>query len=266
MTPEAGGALHDEVGGTQLRDVPDHLPIESHILPFEGDDGLLPRQKPEHPQGGQALADDGGEGRPLHAHAEGEDEHRIEGDVRRRADDDGEHPDPGKALGVDVAVEACGDHGEGGAHQVHVEVRLGVDVGVLAGPEGKEDGPHEQIPHRHEHGGADELQCEGVAQNAPGPSFVPGAPGDGKEGHAAGAEQGREAHDQGDDGKGEAHAGEGHAAPVPHVAEIDPIHHVVEEVHQLGHDQRPGLVQNAPPHRPLGKVRFRLCPAADHVR
>ena len=221
------GALHDEVGGAQLQDLARGLPVRPDAGGSQGHGRLVAEQKPQDPHRRHALGEHRGQSRARHAHVEDEDEHRVQEDIRHRADDRGIHADLREALGVDVAVEARGGHGEDRADEVNVQIGLGVDVGCLAGTEGEEDGAAEQISCHRQHRRSGQQQSGGIAQNAPGLFRVPRAPGHGEQGHAAGTEEGRKGHDEGDDGKGQAHARQGQAIAAVHVADVDPVHHII---------------------------------------
>ena len=58
----------------------------------------------------------------------------------------------------------------------------------------------------------------------------------------------------GDEPVSQSHAGEGHPAHVRHMADVDAVHDVVEEVDQLGHHCRRGQLQEQFPNRSRAKL------------
>lgn len=122
----------------------------------------LPRRKERIPQGGNALGQNGGQGRALHPHAEPENENGIQHDVGDGADDHRGHGVGGKALGGDKVVQPQGDLHEQGAPQIDAQVVRGVADGVAAGAEEEEHGLLEQLEH-HGDGRRDDRQQGGAA-------------------------------------------------------------------------------------------------------
>ena len=97
---------------------------------------------------------------------------------------------------------------------------------------------------------------EGIVHDLFRPFRFTGTPGDGAQGCAAGSEQIAEGGDQSHNGKNQTHAGQGQTGCPRQMAQVDPVHHIVQHLHRLGDGQGDGLVQNIAPHFPLGKVVF----------
>ena len=69
----------------------------------------------------------------------------------------------GEAFRGDEGVHAGADHGKGGADELDVQIRQGVLYGSVRRPEKEEELPAEQIPHRQQRDGGNDLQPEGKA-------------------------------------------------------------------------------------------------------
>ena len=256
---QAVGGGHDEAGHSQPQDIPHQGQLEPQVFFADAADALAPCKEQQHPDHGGQLADDGGDGGPLDPHPETEDEHRVQHQVQSRPQQGGAHPHPGVALGADESVEAGGQHGAGGAQQVDFQVGVGVAVGGVAGAEEIQHRPPEQIAHPHQHQGADKEQCHHLAQNPLGPLVILGSPGDGEQGRAAVAVEIGKGRDQGGQGEGQPDAGEGHGPHVGQVADVDPVHHIVQQLDQLGHRQGHRLGHNAAPDLSFCKITGVFC-------
>ena len=89
-------------------------------------DGSLP-EEPQNEQHLEKLGEDRGQGSAADAHAEHEDEDRVQEYVGDGADHDRDHAEAGEAFRVDVWVHARRDHGKDRSEQIDPEVRDGVD-------------------------------------------------------------------------------------------------------------------------------------------
>ena len=94
---------HNEEGREAHHQHPAHHP---HIVAPKGDGHLHPLAKEEADDKGRAgrLGNHRGDGRTPHAHVQGEDEHRVQHNVQRRAQHHRGHADFGKALADDKLV------------------------------------------------------------------------------------------------------------------------------------------------------------------
>ena len=200
------------------------------------------------------MGKDGGQGRALYPHVEYEDEDGVQNNVDRRPQQDGHHAHPAKALGVDERIHPQADHDEQSAPEIDGHVAVGVGEGVRAGPEEVEDGLLEGQEKGGAHRPQDEQQQKGAAHHPFRLLVVPPAPADGAQGRAPGAAQVGEAHQNGHDGHGHPQAGEGQAVAGGEVAQVDPVHHAVQHVDQLGRRHGQGQTHNVAGDASPGKV------------
>lgn len=127
------------------------LAAGEEVLRAQRERRLFPAQEGEHPHAGQALGYHRCQRRAAHAHAEDEDEHRVEHDVRHRADEHRVHTDARKALRRDEGVHAERQLHEYRAQRVYVHVVRGVAYGVFARAEGQQQAasPYQQRCRQH---------------------------------------------------------------------------------------------------------------------
>ena len=200
------------------------------------------------------MTDDRSNSRAADTQIQCKNEDGIENDVYHSTDQYRQHADFGEALCVDIAVHACGGHGKQRTQQINLQIVSCVGEGVGACPEGEENGLHEQIADGHNDCGADQEQREGVAENFGCPFMVTGASCDGEGRHAAHAKQGRKCHHQRDDGKAQSHTRQRQRASVTQMADVNAVHDVIQQLHQLGDGQRNSLCDDALPHGTFREV------------
>ena len=145
--------LHDERCGAQSHAGQNQSGSQADIFLFQPQQRLRAGEEPQHPDAGNALGQNGGQGRAPDAHMQGKNEDGVQQDVGHRADEHRPHADLGKALGGDEAVEAQGHLDENGADGVDAHVIHGVGNGVLAGAEGQQQILAPQEKHRRQHSG-----------------------------------------------------------------------------------------------------------------
>ncbi len=63
-----------EAGNPQRQTGQDDLPLQEHIPGFQPQNGLAPREEPQNPHRAHRLTQNGGNGRPGHAHVKDENE------------------------------------------------------------------------------------------------------------------------------------------------------------------------------------------------
>ena len=232
----AVGELEHKARHAQLQDAGHLQHVE--MQPAYGEQGLVSGQKTDDPDGTDELGDDSGDRRALDAHVQHEDEQGVQRDVQSGADDDGAHADPRKAHAVDEGVHAEADEHEDGAGDVDAEIFQSEGQRFRIPSHGSQKGPCEDEKDGCQQGAEDQQHRESRLQDALRPGVVALAARDGAQGIAACAAQVCECRDQGNEGKGDADAGQRRRADAGDVSDEDAVHNVVEHVDDLG--QRDG--------------------------
>ena len=147
--------------------------------------GLPAKEERQHPDAGRSLGDHGGQGGSPHAHAQAEDQDRVQDDVGQSADQDREHAGLGKALGGDKGVHAQGQLDEDRPQGINVHVADPVFHGVFAGAEGQEERAVKEQQDGGQDDGDHDLQDEAVPQDGLRLLVIPLAHVDGGAGSAA---------------------------------------------------------------------------------
>ena len=190
-------------------------------------------QKAHHPAGADRLGQDGSQCGALYSHVKYKDENGVQDDVEYGADEHAEHSHQSFALGTDKGVQSKRQLNKDRAQQVDADVIHRVADGGVGRSKGPQNRFLEDAEAHRQHRGHDEEQGGGVAQN---PFCLPplaGAQLDGGQGSASLAGEGGERRYQGDNGKGNPHAGEG---GLPHhwdVSDIDAVYNIVEHIDDL---------------------------------
>ena len=248
--------LHNKGSGTQRHTGKQHGRGEPDGLLAQPQEGPLAEQKGQHPDAGERLGQDGGQGSAPHSHAEQEDEDRVQHDVGHRADEHRQHAFLGEALGGDEGVHAQRYLHKEGAHRIDVHIDDRIVDGVGAGTEGQQKRPVAPKQNQRQHDRDDDLQGKAVAQDLLGLFFVALAHGDGGAGRAAVAHQGGEGGDDHDQRQADAHAGQGQGAVLGNVADVDAIHDVVQHIDQLGGHGGKCQPEQKTAKRVIGQERF----------
>nr|BFE70225.1 hypothetical protein GCM10020092_035260 [Actinoplanes digitatis] len=166
----------------------------------------LDEEEPQAHDGGDALPADGAEGGAAHAHAEAEDEQRVEGDL----DQHGNQPDHG---GVPQAALGADEAGEARRHQrtaqQHDRVLAGQAPGGRFGAEHGEQRFEGEQPGDGDGGGGRPEEGERVADGARRTGGVARAEPARDQRGAAGADGARHGAEQQQDGRGEVDGGHG---------------------------------------------------------
>ena len=160
---QAVGHGHDKAGGAQGEDPTYSRRLEPQGVPPQPEERPPSSEELQHPQGGTALGEHRGQGRPPHPHIQGKDEDGIQHDVHRRPQGHRHHPHAAEALGVDKGVHAQADHHKEGAQQIDGQVVVGVGEGQVAGPKEIEDGPPEGQAEHRQSPAKQEQEGKGVA-------------------------------------------------------------------------------------------------------
>ena len=222
---DAVGKLEHKARGAELEDAGHLLHVEMQA--GDAQQRLFPGEEADDPHRTHELGDDRGDGRAFDAHMEHEQQEGVQYDIQRRADENGAHADFRETHAVDEGVHPQTDEHEHAAEHVDAEIahRVRQCVGVTA--HGGEEGPCEQKQDDGKDSAERKQHRKSGLQNAPGPFVIAFSAGHGTEGIAAGAAEVGEGRDQGDERKGNAHAGQRRRAYPGNVADEDPVHHVI---------------------------------------
>lgn len=157
--------LHDKCGGSQRHTGQDELWHQSDVLPLQPQQRFRPRQKPQHPDTGDSLRQNGCQSRAFDAHTQRKDKEGIQNNVGNRADQHSPHPDLCKALRRDKGVQSQRHLNEHRSHGIDPHIIRRVANGILAGAESQQQIPAPQQQNRCQHGGDTDLQGKAATQN-----------------------------------------------------------------------------------------------------
>ena len=230
--------LHGKGGQSQRDAGQNQLCSREKIFLFQPEDGLFPREKTNHPHAGNALRQDGGHCRAPDAHSQPKNQHRVQHDIQHSADEHRLHSHGGEALRRNKGVHTQRQLDEQGAEGVDAHIIHRETDGIFAGSEHKQHFPAPQQHHRRQNDGNDGLQHKAAAQNFFRFRVVSPAHGNGRAGRAAGGHEGRKGGDDQDQRHTHTHAGQGETAVHRHMADIDPIHDIIQHIDQLGDHRR----------------------------
>ena len=213
-------------------------------------------QESKDPTGAHRLRQDGSQGRALYAPIQKENKDGIQHDVQYRADQHAEHSHQRFSLGADEAVQPQGQLDEYRPQQIDADIVHRVANGGIRGAEGVQNRffVHAEA-HCHQQGGRQQ-EDQGIAQDPLGLVPSPGTQLDGGQGRAALSGKGGEGGHQSDDRKCNAHAGEGGAAHLRDVSNVDAVHDVIQHIDELGRHRGYGQLQHEPSDGRGGKLLF----------
>ena len=235
---DALARLHRERGQAERHARQDELRRDEEVFPPQAQKRLLPAQEHQHPRAREPLREHGRQRRAAHAHAQREDEDRVEDDVRRRADEHRVHTHLGKALRRDERVHAQRELDKERAECINMQVVSSVVNGVFTRAEGQQRVAPPEQQHRREHDGDADLQREAAAERLFRAVHIVAPHVDRRARRAARGREAREGrHDQ-NDRQAHAHAGQRAAADLGNVADVDAVDDVVEHVHELRDHRR----------------------------
>ena len=180
------------------------------------------------------MRQDGSQSRPLYPHLEHKDEQRVQEDVQNCPDEHRAHGHQSLALGGNVGVQPQGQLDKNGTGQIDGDVIQRVADGGLRSAKGHQRRFFDDGKYCGQYGGQKQQQGGGITQNFFCPRPVAGAQADGGQRCAAHTSKGGKSGDQHKDGEGDAQTGEGSAAYLWDVTNIDAVHNVVEHVDELG--------------------------------
>ena len=226
---------HHEAGNAQAQAGKNHPRLQDHVAEPELQHGFFAGEKPQNPHRADRLAQYRGNGGARHPQIQRENQNGIQDDIDDRADDRGEHTDFGKALGSDKGVHAHDHQHKDAAQRIDPPVAYAVGNGVPAAAEKPDQLRYKCAEHAGEHHRHQQKHGKAVAHDLFRPVLFPPAHGNGSQGRTAGACQHGKGGDKHENGGKQTHAGEGVGADFRNVADIDPVHDVVQQVNDLGH-------------------------------
>ena len=218
---------HDEAGNPQRQTGQDDLPLQEHIPGFQPQNGLAPREEPQNPHRAHRLTQNGGNGRPGHAHVKDENENGVEDNVDHRADDRGQHTGSGEALGGDEGVHAHHDQHEHAAKDIDSSVLNGVGKRHVAAAEQPDKRWQCPVEHSGQNHRQKQQNGKAVGNDLFGGVPVALAHGDGRPGCAARSRQHGKGGNEHQNGGEQPHTGERRAADLRNVADVNSIDHVI---------------------------------------
>ena len=236
---DGADAHHDDGGDAHIQDGADHIAVRLQVAAAELLELPVVLQIQRHGEdGGEPLADDGGEGCTGDAHGgqaePAEDQDGVEDDVGDSAHGLGDHGLEGVAAGLqqpleeDLNEDADGADGDDG--QIDAAALQGLGDGGLGGKEGA----GEEQSEDHEQGGEQAGKPHAVAGGAVGALVVLLTQGFRQQGVDAHAHAGGAADEQVLDGEGQTQGGDrGLGDP----GDIDAVHDVVKRLNQHGDHQ-----------------------------
>ena len=213
----------------------------------DGDRHGLAEEEPQHIEAAGQLGEDRGHSSPGHPHVKEKDEHRVQHDVQRRPQHDGDHALPGVALADDELVQPQGQQVERRAAEVDGEIGIGVAVGGIAGAEGHQHGLVQGKDHHHQRHGADAQHQETVGEDPPGLLRLARPHADAHQRCAAHADERGEGADQGHHRPADPHARQGGLPDHGDVADVDAVHDAVQHADELGQHAGNGDPQHQRP-------------------
>ena len=225
--------LHDKGGNPQRQTGKDDLRRKAEVFSSDLQERFLPAEEADHPDTGESLGNDGGQGRTAYIHVKTEDKNRVQNDIGHRADQNGEHSRLGKSLGSDKRVHAQRELHENSTQSIDIHVTDGVLDGILTCAESHQKIPVPDQQHNGKHHGNNDLKRETVSQNLlcgipvllSHENRSPGGP--------AITHQRRESGDNHDQRHADSHSRQSGGSNSRNMPDVNSVHNIVEHVNQL---------------------------------
>ena len=229
------GGNHHKGGNAQPKAGADDFSHQRHVFHAQAQPGAAAGQKAQHPHRAHRLADDSRRGGTAHPHIEGKNQDGVQDDVAHSADHGGHHAERGKALGGDKGVHAHNDEHKNGADDIDAGVIQRIRQRFFAGTEQHQQGRRSEIKHNGQHSRQNQQQRKAVAHDFFSGIVIAAAHGNGRAGRAAGAAQHGKRGNQHQNGGKQANARQRGCADLRHMADIDAVHNVIQQVYHLRH-------------------------------
>ena len=253
---QALGGEHHKGGDAQRHHRQDDIALRAQIVPAQAQEGLFAGEEAQDPHRAHSLTEHRGNGCAPHAKSEPEDEDGVKDDVDDRTDHGGEHTGFGKALRGNEGVHAQHQQHEHRAQKVDAAVAHGIRQGGIAGtkqpkqhrrPGIEADGQHHRKEQQHGKAVGDDLFC----------LFLVALPqSNGGAGRTACTHQHGECIQQHQDGSEQAHAGQRCRTDARDMTDVNAVHDVVQQVHDLRYHRRDHELQHQAADVPTAHVLF----------
>ena len=172
------------------------------MLPSQGNGVKAPGEIPGHLAAGKDLPDDGGQGRPSHAHSQAHDKQRVQPGVDDRTGEGADHGHLGAAVGPDQVSAAGGEHQEGEPQRGDAHIGPGIGQHLVRRPESPQQRGEKNLRDNAQHNSAHKQRRRRIAHIVGGPLPLSPAHGQVEGGGAADAEQQPQGRAQGGQGEG----------------------------------------------------------------
>ena len=228
------------------------------VHPETGDakHGFPPAEEQQDPDGADTLGNHGGPGGAADSHSQRVDQQGIQRNVQARTDNDRDHSDLRESLRIDERIHSEADEHRDGAEHIDPEIgqrrRQRFRIPAEQGKDGRRRGVQhdgQESPDQDEHG-------KGSVDDGFGFLPVPFAPGNGGKRRPAGAEQVREGADQRDERERYAQGRQRQGAALRHMADVHPVHDVVQHMDQLRQHHRQTEAQDDSRNLSPGEITF----------
>ena len=236
------GDAEAETGGSQLQDAAELRSIDPET--GQAENRLPAAEEQQHPGGADPLGNNGGPGRPADPQIQRIDQKRIQEDIQPRTDDDGDHPDLREALCVDERIHSQADEHRDGAEHINPEIGKRRRQRFLITAEQRQDCRRRNIQSRSQECANQDQHGKRRVDDGFRFFVVSFPPGDGGQRCTAGAEQIGEGPDERDERERDAQRGQRERAPFRHMADVHPVHDVVQDVDQLRQHHRQAEAQD----------------------
>ena len=230
---QAFGGEHHKRGDAQRQHRQNDLLFRAQVVSAQAQDGLFAGEKADDPCSAHGLTEHRGNGRAPHAQPEPEDQDGVEDNVDHRADHGGKHTGLGKALRGDKRVHAQHHQHEHRACNVDAAVAQGVRQGGIAGTEQPQQHRCPGIEANGQHHGKEHQYGKAVGDDLFGLLPVPLPQSNGGARRAARAHQHGKSVQQHQNGCEQPHAGQRCRANARNVADVNAVHDVIQQIHDL---------------------------------
>ena len=227
---DAAGEVHQERAHADGQGILGDAPVDPEDLPAAGEveELLLVQEEPHRVAKGHELAQDGGERRSPDAHAQREDEDRVQDGVGDDREQGEAHGNLGIAGGPDDTVQAEVQVRDRIAQGDDDHVVPGVGQRVVAGAEKPKDRVHPEEGHDGEDDAGEDIQGDLVGEDLVCDRIVLLAQQDGNHRRGAYAHQSAERRGDVHQGEGDREAGDGERAHIGDMPDVDAVHHVIQ--------------------------------------
>ena len=227
----AFAGLHDERGDAERKAGRKQPEPGKNILRFQAQHGLFSGEKRDDPYAGQALRDDGRKRGAAHAHTHGKNENRVKDNIGDRADQNGRHSGPCKALRGNEGVHPQRYLHKDRADGIDVHIRRRVGDGVSACSEQQKE---ILVPYQHDGGQHNRnayLQSKTACERFLGRGMVASAHEYRCPGRSARADQGRKRGNDQNKRHTDPDAGQSKAACFRNMPDINTVNDVIQHIH-----------------------------------